>query len=288
VNIAEVLQNPAIKFDLVFNSAIDAVIITDLNGSIIEANRQAVEMHGYRFREELIGKNILWLVAPFEHDLAAKNAQQCLKQGKIREVKYHLLRADGTEFLGETNTSCLKDSTGAMIGLISITRDITGHRENFEEALFSSEDNYRRIVETTEEGIWIGSTDGKTLFVNQKMADMLGYTREEMIGQRGLNFLEVGRKDRLDAHLFLREGTSIQREYKLHRKDGSIIWTHVNASPLFNRRGKYIGNLCMHTDITERKLLEEALTLARDELAAKVEDRTAELWRSNQQGMLDE
>ncbi len=62
-------------------------------------------------------------------------------------------------------------------------------------ALRLSEKSYRRIVETTNEGIWIAQPDGKTIFVNQRMAEMLGCTREEMIGRTGLEFLEEGQGD---------------------------------------------------------------------------------------------
>jgi len=141
-----------------------------------------------------------------------------------------------------------------------------------------SEDIYRRIVETADQGIWISDPYGRTLYVNQKMAEMLGYTREELIGRQGLDFLEVGQSDTLLKEACgMEDVTSIAREYKLRRKDGSAIWTLVNASPLFDEQGRYIGNLSLHTDITERKRLEEALTRLKAELELRVQERTREL-----------
>ena len=61
------------------------------------------------------------------------------------------------------------------------------------ESLRISEAIYRRIVETADEGIWIVDPLGKTLFVNSKMADMLGYTWKELIEQNGLEFMEAGK-----------------------------------------------------------------------------------------------
>ena len=143
------------------------------------------------------------------------------------------------------------------------------------------EENYRRIVETTEEGIWINDPNGKVAFVNQKMAVMLGFSREEMIGKTVLDFVDLGQPESLKSRNLLREGTSILREFKLRRKDGGAIWTHVNASPLFDEKGNYIGNLLMHTDITERKQLEQALDRAKEDLEMKVESRTRDLRNAN-------
>ena len=56
-----------------------------------------------------------------------------------------------------------------------------------ETARRESDERYRRIVETAQEGILVGDRDGRLVFVNQKMADMLGYTREEIIGRSGSN-----------------------------------------------------------------------------------------------------
>ena len=136
---------------------------------------------------------------------------------------------------------------------------------------------FRNIVETAQEGIWIGDSRGITLYANRKMAEMLGYTRDEMIGKIGLEFLEIGRPDWSSTGGSSKEGTSIQHEYKFRRKDGGTIWTLVHASPLFDSDNKYIGNLWMHTDITERKLAEQALGKAKNDLEVKVQERTAEL-----------
>ena len=71
----------------------------------------------------------------------------------------------------------------------------TAERERAEEALRESEERYRRIVETAQEGIWIVDLQNRTAFANQKMAQMLGYTVEEMIGVPLDAFLDVrGRK----------------------------------------------------------------------------------------------
>ncbi len=132
-----------------------------------------------------------------------------------------------------------------------------------EAALRESEAKYRSIVETAQEGIIIGSMDGRVLFANQKMADMTGYPREELVGRRGLDFLAEGQQeDVLRAREELSRGRVVSREYRFRRRDGRTLWTLCNSSPLLDGDGQHIGNLAMHSDITLRRRAEQALAEA--------------------------
>jgi PAS domain S-box-containing protein len=129
-----------------------------------------------------------------------------------------------------------------------------------EAALRESEERYRRIVETAQEGILVGNTDGKVVFANQKMADMLGYTRDELVGRSGLELLaEAQHGDVLLARDELSRGGVVSREYQFRRKDGRALWTLCNACQLVDGGGHHVANLAMHTDITARKQAEQAL-----------------------------
>jgi len=134
-----------------------------------------------------------------------------------------------------------------------------------DEALRVSEEKYRRIVETSGEGIIIGATDGKMAFVNQKMADMLGYPKEEVVGKVGTDFMDQEQKTLvLKTRQELDKGEVTGREFKFRRKDGTALWTLCSVSPLFDDAGHHAGNLAMHTDITERKKTEEALRISEE------------------------
>ncbi len=146
------------------------------------------------------------------------------------------------------------------------------------EALNESEEKYRNIVETANEGIWVVDPETKTLYVNEKMAEMLGYSREELIGKFGWDFVIEDHKYIVSQSLEKRrQGLSETHESKLRRKDGSILWVIVNAKPLLDENGKFVSTLSMLTDITRRKNAEEALQKAHDNLEDKVKERTAEL-----------
>jgi PAS domain S-box-containing protein len=161
--------------------------------------------------------------------------------------------------------------------------DITS-RVLAEQALLFSEERYRSIVETAAEGIVLAQPDGKYIYVNQQMATLLGYTVDEILGKSGLDFMydnQVTEISRLRNELH--QGSILHGEFKFRRKDGSILWSMYNSSPIINGQGEHLANLAMHTDVTERKLAEQALQKAHDDLERRVQERTQELNTANNQ-----
>ncbi|MGA2090636.1 MAG: PAS domain S-box protein [Endomicrobiales bacterium] len=142
--------------------------------------------------------------------------------------------------------------------------DIT-KRKLAEKKLHESEEKYRRIIETVNEGIVIADKEGKIEFVNDKMADMLGYRIDDIIGKWGVDFLAKEQKEKITANREkLVSNNNIKDEYCFLRKDGTPLWTVGSSSTLFDDNGTYIANLSMHTDITERKRAEQAKQNALD------------------------
>lgn len=145
-------------------------------------------------------------------------------------------------------------------------------RKRAEEALRESELRYRGIIETAEEGIATHGPDGTITYVNKRMADMLGYSPEEIIGRSSLDFADKEERQAVTrSRESLRERGSFSTERKLRRKDGSILWTLANLSPRQDGAGSFLGYLAMHTDITERKRTEETLRLSEEKYRHLVE-----------------
>lgn len=150
--------------------------------------------------------------------------------------------------------------------------------------LRESREQYRRIVETAQEGIWLTDAKFKTTFVNKKMADMLATTTEDMLESPPESFLDkewLGMVDQLKSRRTA--GVGEQYESKLRRRDGGVLWVLTSATPLMDEGGKVIGSLTMVADITKLKQAEERLLQMNAELEERVASRTADLITVNRE-----
>ena len=129
-----------------------------------------------------------------------------------------------------------------------------------QDALRESEERYRRIVETANEGIWTIDTEEKITFVNPRLAEMLGYLPDKMLGRSFLEFIpEASRVPAVKQVERSRDGNSEEIEVKLARNNGAELWVLLKTSPIRDTDGAYIGTLSMMTDRTRHRQDEEAL-----------------------------
>ncbi len=156
----------------------------------------------------------------------------------------------------ETNRALVSGQVDAIVDR-SGSRALLLHEA--QAALQRSEERYRTIVTTAEEGVWTVDPAFITTFANQRLASMLGYEVEEMIGRPADEFIDAaGReamRERFERHT--RAGDRVRTDVPYRRKDGTLLWTSVGASPLVDPDGRFAGSLAMLTDITERRMAEE-------------------------------
>lgn len=156
----------------------------------------------------------------------------------------------------ETEVMPMLDDRGSIAQLAGVVHDITA-RKNAEMALHESEERYRRIAQTAEEGIWTIDARSLTDYVNPKMTRMMGYTFDEMVGRPISDFLDDKGRALLAGHIKRRKkGISEQFEFKFLRKDGSGLWTFVSTNPITDASGAYAGAVALLTDVSARKQAE--------------------------------
>jgi len=126
-----------------------------------------------------------------------------------------------------------------------------------EKLRVAAEEKYRRIVETAHEGIWMLDNSAKTSYANSWMAQMLGYTEEEMLGRHLFDFMDADARIEVEKYLGrLKEGFKDTLDFRFSRKDGTDMWAIVSTNPIFDEKGQYVGALGMMTDISQRKQVE--------------------------------
>jgi two-component system CheB/CheR fusion protein len=151
---------------------------------------------------------------------------------------------------------------GAVITFVDITE-----RKRAEEALRKTEERFRSIVETANEGIWYMNPDFHFTYINRAVTEILGYTPAEMIGRHLLDLIpEDERTDSLQRMADRREGGHDTFERIYRHRNGSLRTVLVSAAPVI-ADGGFAGSFAMLTDITERKRAEVRNELTRDVLA---------------------
>ncbi len=150
----------------------------------------------------------------------------------------------------------------ALADIAAVARQIGQcvEREQAQLALRHSEERYRAIVETANEGVWLIDHDGRTVYANSRLAGMLGVSQEEMRRANVHDFcfpedaLRAG--ERIEANL---EGRFEQFDFRFRRRDGTELLTLACTSPMRDGAGRVVGVLGMFSDVTERKKAEEAV-----------------------------
>jgi PAS domain S-box-containing protein len=223
-------------------------------GRIIDANPAACHFYGYS-REELTSKgideiNTLSREEVFREMQAARAERRSffsfrhrLAGGELRDVEVHSgpIQVEGRQVL------------------YSVIHDVTEQRLA-EEALRESERKYRELIENAHEGVWLLDAEGGTAFANARMAEILGYSQYEMLGQPLASFLD---KWSLEPWERLAEPSphdaKERHSLEFRRRDGSLVYTSLSLSPIIDGSGGRVGSMALVADETAQRRAYEQL-----------------------------
>jgi PAS domain S-box-containing protein len=239
-----------------------AYISFDRAGRIGEANLAATQLLDCQ-RKALIGRPFAVYVATEDSNLFLNHLLRCRSCKDSVETELRLRKGDGEIIFAHLSSrptiSPMRD--GARLYQTTIV-DLT-QQKKAEKELRESEERHRAIVNQSAVGIARTNLKGKLVFANRKFCEMLGYKESELIGK---SILDITHRDdiRESRTLFQRivnQGTPYELEKRYVRKDGSILWVRVSASPIRDTEGKTKSAAAIILDITEQKkaqvLLEE-------------------------------
>jgi len=257
----ETLRKQAQMLDL----ANDTIAVLDLNGAISYWNLGAKWLYGWR-KSQAIGKNI--------HELLQTEWTQPLEviqkvffergswQGELVRTK-----ADGTKITVASRWTLQHDDQDKPVAILEISNDISD-RKRSEIALAQSAQRFRATFEQAAVGMAQATVEGKFLLVNQKLCEILGYSREELVEKRFQEITwqeDLASEEELVRQLLAGEIENFSLEKRYIRKDGELVWANLTVSLLREQNGTQFL-MGVVEDIRERKQAEESLRLRAEEL----------------------
>lgn len=135
-------------------------------------------------------------------------------------------------------------------------------RHRAEATLQQSEARLQAMFKNVAAGIVTTDAEGYVIEINDKMLEMLGYGRDEVLGKKPYNFThpdDLPQSINTHERALKGELDSFQLEKRYQRKDGSVFWGDLNVTKIFDVQGSFLADFAIVFDITERKLAEEAL-----------------------------
>ena len=263
-DISERKQDEEWRMRCMLEAAPEAMLVADVEGKVHYANQIGARCFGYPLAE-LTGMSLEQLVPESTTSQASGDPQaRHSLPGRVMMAR----RRDGTHFPAKVSLSPLR-MAGQVFSIVSL-RDMT-QRQRAEEALHASSERYRLIVQTAAEGIWMTDAQGKTTFVNPKMAHMLGYTVQEMLHRPLLEFMDrdsqLLMQRRLASHGSFASQPD-QVDFRFFRKDQSSLWGLLSSTAIQSENGEPGGTLAMITDITERRQASIALSNSSQRMAS--------------------
>ncbi|MDR3573454.1 MAG: PAS domain S-box protein [Anaerolineaceae bacterium] len=280
---AEAMRQSQESFVKVFQSNPSAMTISRLaDGKFLTLNQAYTEIMGYT-PPEIVGRTPAELDIYVHPEERQEIMQRLIEHGSIHNCEQQVHTQSGEERMIDISMESIPFNNEECI--LSAFLDIT-ERKRAEKMLQESEERYRATFDLTALGIAHLGLDGRWLRVNQKLCDIIGYSRAELLE---MTFQDITHPDDLDADLeYVRqvlagEISNYSMEKRYYHKDGSIIWIDLTVALARGSAGEPEYFISVVDDISERKQIEEEIRRLNDSLEQRVIERTAQLEVSNKE-----
>lgn len=244
--------------------------------AFLAVNEAAIEHYGYS-KDEFLAMTLCDIRPPEDIPALLTALDNKPPIGLNDTGTWRHLKKDGT-LIDVRITSHPETFLGRKAWLV-LVKDVT-EQIRAETALRQSEEKYRSIVQTANEGIWLIDAQAQTLYCNDRMAEMLGYTPTELLEQTVLECCFPddipSAHQRIQSNLI--DGNKEQFDFRFRCKDGNELLVLACTSPLVDGQGAIVGALGMFTDVTARKKAEAALQESEEKLRMATESANLGMW----------
>ena len=273
-----VLQKKETELRRIIENVNDLISKVDNSGVFTYVSPRIYDLLGYT-PEEFMGKSVFDFMTDIEAERVGLIFQEIVsKKEPYNLIENTLIHKDGFPVVFESSGTPIFDEQEILQGYTNICRDIT-KRKMAEEALHQKTEELDRFFNLTLDMLCIADTDGYFKKVNSAWERYLGYSSEELLSKP---FTELIHPDDITSTLCAISKLESQMEVvdfvnRYRHKDGTYRWIEWRSAP----SGKLI--YAAARDITERKYAEEKLQKAYDELEMRVQERTAQLNKINEE-----
>jgi len=271
------LQASETRYRTLTEASRDVIFILNRDDTVTYVNSFAGKQLGLP-QEDIIGRKRSDLFPPETDRIQRHSLERVFETGEALRVE-NRARFQDHEGWQDTHLIPLKDLNGNTTAVLGVSREIT-ERKQAEEALRTSEERYRGLIEQASDVVWRIDTEGRFTFVSPVAEHLVGYKPEELLGKSFQ--ITLDEQSARESQVSLRRrmagefGThSMRLEVVYRRKDGSLFPGEVSTSPIFDPAGNLIEIQAITRDITERKRAQEALhrRVAIEELVAATSSR---------------
>ena len=184
-------------------------------------------------------------------------------RGDYRNQEIEITCADGTKKVIAWSSRA-KEAPVQGWASWSIGVDVTD-RVTAQKTLQQTEANFRRVLDSTSQGVWIVDTQHRTIFANQALANMFACSVEDILSNDESTFLDDASRQQVRELIATGpiSGTRTRFTFRFRRKDGVDLWAYVDVTPIFDLEGDLQGHTAILTDISRSKALEQAASLLR-------------------------
>ena len=272
------LEETQRKLAAIVESSDDAIIGKTLEGIIISWNKGAERIYGYR-ADEVLGRSISLLIPPDRADEMSGFLKRLENGEHIKRHETICLRKDGNPIDVSLTVSLLKNSSGKIIGISMIARDIAD-RKRAEEALQNVVQQLEAQKKALDQFAIVAETDpeGRITYVNDQFCKIAKYSSEELLGKDHRDVVNSGYHPKefwKEMWGTISQGKIWRGDVRNRAKDGEIYWVDTTIVPFMGQDGKPEKYLAIRAVITERKLAEEALRHSEERFRAFMDNSPA-------------
>ncbi len=251
-------------FANIVESSDDAIITKSFDGTIISWNKGAEQIYGYSARE-IIGKSISILESDSFKGETKRLIEKIKKGERIRHYETLRLKKDNSSINVAITLSPVFDTSGELVAISTIARDITERKKAEEELKLANMYN-RSLIEASLDPLVTIGPDGKINDVNYSTELITGYSRDELIGTDFSDYFTEPDKAREVYQQVFQDEKVFNYALEIKHKKGYVTPVLYNASVYRDESGDVIGVFAAARDITERKQAEEKLKEIIEEL----------------------